>query len=105
MAKLRTRMTTYEGENLDRIILPKLSPGEPEIVPVTHDETILYANDGMNKYWSPMDEYNLRKKSQGLSIHVSDFYCESIGRLKLSEYEITINDLLPDYMRLKYTQA
>ncbi|CAG8837601.1 19980_t:CDS:1, partial [Cetraspora pellucida] len=48
-------------ENLDHIILPNLFPGKSEIVPVTHDETILYANDDINKYWSPIDEYSLRK--------------------------------------------
>ncbi|CAG8790214.1 32521_t:CDS:2, partial [Racocetra persica] len=41
----------------------------------------------------------------GSSIHISDFVCESIGHLKLSDYEISINDLLPDSMHLKYTKA
>ncbi|CAG8651084.1 30608_t:CDS:2, partial [Racocetra persica] len=41
----------------------------------------------------------------GSSIHISDFVCESIGRLKLSDYEIGINDLLSDSMCLKYTEA
>ncbi|CAG8721551.1 29625_t:CDS:1, partial [Racocetra persica] len=41
----------------------------------------------------------------GSSIHISDFVCESIGRLKLLDYEIGINDLLPDSMHLKYTKA
>ncbi|CAG8845099.1 34464_t:CDS:2, partial [Racocetra persica] len=39
------------------------------------------------------------------SIHISNFVCESIGRLKLSDYEIGINDLLSDSMHLKYTKA
>ncbi|CAG8806572.1 5875_t:CDS:2, partial [Racocetra persica] len=41
----------------------------------------------------------------GSSIHISDFVCESIRRLKLSDYEIGINGLLPDSMHLKYTEA
>ncbi|CAG8479540.1 10811_t:CDS:2, partial [Dentiscutata erythropus] len=32
----------------------------------------------------------------GPSIHISDFVCETIGHLKLSDYEIAINDLFPD---------
>ncbi|CAG8599864.1 2966_t:CDS:1, partial [Cetraspora pellucida] len=62
MARLRKRMARYEGEKLNRIP-PNLLPGEAEIVPVTQDETTLYANDGVKQYWSPKDEYGLRKKS------------------------------------------
>ncbi|CAG8719141.1 33845_t:CDS:2 [Racocetra persica] len=49
----------------------------------------------------------LRNKSQGLNMHVSDFICQSIGRLKLSGYERYINGLLPDDsdLKLKHTEA
>jgi len=104
-AELRNRMATYEGENLDQVILPVLPHGVPEIVPVTHDESIFYANDDVVKAWGPADESRLRRKSQGLSIHVSDFLCESIGRLRLSEEDCSTNNLLPDGERLVYTEA
>ncbi|CAG8762305.1 27165_t:CDS:2, partial [Dentiscutata erythropus] len=102
IARLRKQMAQYVGENLDHIIFPELYP---EIVPVTQDETTLYTNNGVKEYWSPAGKYSLRKKSLGQSIHISDFFCESIGCLKLSEHKSYINDLLPDYMRLKYTHA
>ncbi|CAG8789991.1 23225_t:CDS:2, partial [Dentiscutata erythropus] len=102
MARLRKQMAQYVGENLDHIIPPELYP---KIVLVTQNETTLYANDGMKEYWGPAGEYSLRKKSLGQSIHISDFFCESIGRLKLSEHESYINNLLPDYMHLKYTHV
>ncbi|CAG8453790.1 7035_t:CDS:2 [Dentiscutata heterogama] len=76
-------MALYKSEGLNRI-LPKLYL---KIVPVTQNETTLYANDG--------DQ----------SIHISDFYCESIRHLKLSKYECEINSLLLDHLRLKYTYA
>lgn len=104
-AELRKRMATYEGENLDQIILPVLPHGVLEIIPITHDESIFYANDDVTKAWGPADENRIRRKSQGLSIHVSDFLCESIGRLQLSEEECIINNSLPDGERLVYTEA
>ncbi|CAG8479888.1 21061_t:CDS:2 [Cetraspora pellucida] len=110
MASLQSQMATYEGENLEQVILPELSSDMPEIVPVTQDETMFYAKNGMKMYWSPKGEYTIRNSTNdpsetGPSIHVSDFTCESIGCLKLSEYECTINNLLSDYMCLKYTKA
>ncbi|CAG8642466.1 11340_t:CDS:2 [Dentiscutata erythropus] len=82
IAELRKQMASYEDVGLN-CIPPELYL---KIVPVTQDETTLYSNNGQ-------------------SIHISDFFCKSIGRLKPSEYEYYINNLLPDHMRLKYTQA
>src|SRR5262249_19872730 len=84
IAGLRERMATYEGDTMDQVVPPALPPGIREIVPVTQDESIFYANDGTTKSWGPADENQLRRKSQGLSIHVSEFISESIGRLRLS---------------------
>ncbi|CAG8796482.1 25132_t:CDS:2, partial [Dentiscutata erythropus] len=50
---------SYEGVELN-CISPELYP---KIVPVTQNETTLYSNDGVKKYWSPWNEYSLRKKS------------------------------------------
>ncbi|CAG8798766.1 9870_t:CDS:2, partial [Cetraspora pellucida] len=86
--------TTYEGENLDQII-PSLLLSE--IVPITQDELLFYTK---NK-----DESQLRQKLQDLSIHVSDFICESIGCLQLSEEECAINNSLLNNEQLIYTEA
>jgi hypothetical protein len=105
MAGLRPRIAVYEGQNMDQIISPILPTNVPELVPITHDESIFYANDGIVKTWGPIEENQLRRKSQGLSVHVSEFICESIGRLRLSEEEKITNDLLPEDNRLLYTEA
>ena len=105
MANLRPRMAVYEGENMKQVIPPTLPPNVPELVPITHDESVFYANDGVVKTWGPIEENQLRRKSQGLSIHVSDFICQSIGRLRLSEEERAANNLLPDDQRLLHTEV
>ena len=48
-AELQKRMITYEGENLDQKILPVLSPDVSKIVPITHDKSVFYANNGIIK--------------------------------------------------------
>ena len=48
-AELQKRMITYEGENLDQKILPVLLPDVPEIVLITHNKSVFYANDGIIK--------------------------------------------------------
>ncbi|CAG8684059.1 3881_t:CDS:2 [Cetraspora pellucida] len=98
---------TYESENLEHRVLPKLLLNEFEIVPVTHDEIMFYANDGMNKYWNPEGECKLYKKLQELSVHASDFIYKSIRHLNLSEYKRHINNLLLDNscLKLKYFET
>ncbi|CAG8802015.1 24869_t:CDS:2, partial [Dentiscutata erythropus] len=59
MAELRKQIALYEGVGLNRIPLELY----PEIVLVAQDETTLYSNDSVKKYWSPWNKYSLRKKS------------------------------------------
>ncbi|CAG8742286.1 333_t:CDS:2 [Cetraspora pellucida] len=94
--KMYASQLLSESLGKEHAILPKLPHSVRKIVPVTYDETPFYANDGMYKVWGSKNESMLRNKSQGLSMHVSDFICQSIGCLKLSEYDRHINDLLPD---------
>lgn len=105
MAELRSLTATYDGDNLDQVVRPTLPPHTPEHVIVTQDESIFYANDDTKKVWGPSNECQLRRRSQGLSIHVSEFLCETVGRLRLSEEECEANDLLPDDQRLTHTEA
>ncbi len=49
-------MATYEGENLDEVILPVLPYGVSEIVPIIHDESIFYVNDDIIKAWGLADK-------------------------------------------------
>lgn len=48
MASLRPRIAVYEGQNMDQVISPTLS-NVPELVPITHDESIFYANNRIIK--------------------------------------------------------
>jgi hypothetical protein len=105
MTNLQPRIALYEGEDMNQVISPILLSNVLELVSVTHDESVFYANDGVVTTWGPVDENEIRRKSQGLSVHVSDFICESIGRLRLSREDQAANDLLPDHERLMHTDA
>ena len=94
-------MPRFEGENMDIRIDPVLNVEEKLHVFVTHDETLFYANDGRKSGWSPDSEQPLRKKGQGRMIHVSEFLCETIGRLKLNEEQIKlVDDYFPHEARV-----
>ena len=56
MASLRPWFSVYAGEDMDQIIPPILSPNIPEIVLVTHNESVFYANDGIVTTWGPAGE-------------------------------------------------
>lgn len=85
-------MPYFEGENMDIHINPELAADQQLHVLVTHDETLFHANDGRKSGWAPDSEQPLRKKGQGRAIHISEFLCETIGRLKLSEEEVALVD-------------
>ena len=89
-------MPQFEGDELNIQINPSLNEMEKLHIFVTHDETLFYTNDGRKSGWDPDTEQPLRKKGQGQAIHVSDFLCETIGRLKLNEEQIkTVNESFP----------
>ncbi len=76
-------MLQFEGDNLEIQINLLLKDDEKEYMLVTYDEIIFYANDSCKSEWAPTNEQPLRKKEQGLSIHVNDFLYEIIERLYL----------------------
>ncbi len=78
-------MPIFDGNEMEIQINPDLQPGEQIHILVTHDETTFHSNDGRNSGWAPDHEQPLRKKGQGRAIHISDFICETIGRLQLNE--------------------
>jgi hypothetical protein len=83
-------MPLFEGEDMDIRIDPDLSCGESLHVLVTHDESLFHANDGRSSGWGPQEEQPLHKKGQGRAMHVSEFLCETLGRLKLSEDQCAV---------------
>jgi hypothetical protein len=78
-------MPKFDDDNLEIQINPDLQENERLHVLVTHDETTFHSNDGRQSGWAPHGEQPLRKKGRGRAIHVSDFLCETIGRLQLNE--------------------
>ncbi|CAG8834626.1 2220_t:CDS:2, partial [Racocetra persica] len=47
--------------------------------------TTLAANDDEKTGWGPKGEHKLRQKGQSRCIHVSEFLCEPLGRVHLTE--------------------
>ena len=79
-----------------------MQPGDQIHILVTHDETTFHSNDGRSSGWAPDHEQPLRKKGQGRAIHISDFICETIGRLQLNEEQrlSEIGDKIPHEARV-----
>ena len=80
-------MASYTDDTLERIP-PKLLPGEKEHVLIMQDETVFHTNEYRRRTWLAQDQQPIRKKGAGRAVHVSDFICETIGCLKLSEEQI-----------------
>ncbi|RIA82539.1 hypothetical protein C1645_835213 [Glomus cerebriforme] len=95
-------MPIFEGDEMEIQINPDLQPGEQIHILVTHYETTFHSNDGRNAGWAPDHEQPLRKKGQGRAIHISDFICETIGRLQLNEEQrlSEIGDRIPHEARV-----
>ena len=81
-------MANYADDTLDRIP-PTLNPGEKEHVLIMQDESIFHINEYRRRSWLAQDQQLIRKKGHGRAIHVSDFISETIGRIKLSDDQIT----------------
>ena len=97
-------MATYDDVSLDRLP-PTLQPGEKEHVLVVQDETIFHTNEYRRRMWVKGDQQPIRKKGGGRAIHVSDFISETIGRLKLSEEQISDQHMLLAEKRLPKFKA
>ena len=80
-------MASYTNNTLEHIP-PTLSPGEKEHVLIMQDETIFYTNEYRRHTWLMQDQQLIRMKGAGCVVHISDFICETIGQLKLSDKQI-----------------
>lgn len=94
----------YDDKTDDPLPLD-LPPGSRRHVPVTHDECCFHANDREKASWLKDGEQQLRQKSRGRLIHVSDFSTEEHGRLVLSPAAIEANRQLPLEQQLTITDA
>lgn len=80
--------------------MPNLEEGEQEHVVLFQDESTAHANDHQSNYWLTAGEQVLKKKDKGRLIMVSDFICEAIGPLALTEAAKRENEKRPEHEQL-----
>jgi hypothetical protein len=83
--QLEELMPIFEGEDMHEVE-PTLAPGQKKHIWVVQDESCYSANDGTRHSWvntTSRDGQVLQKKTKGKSLMVSDFLCETYGRLKI----------------------
>ncbi|KAH9814357.1 hypothetical protein DFH28DRAFT_894648, partial [Melampsora americana] len=79
VAELRARSAEFFGDNLEQRQSP--DPNTTETIFVYHDESTVHANERPKHAWLLPNTPDLRSKSLGRLIHVSDFILETTGRL------------------------
>ena len=97
-------MCKYDDKTLEPIP-PTLGPREKEHALLPQDECTFNTNDHPRRLWLKNNQQPLKKKGNGHGVHISDWICETTGRLKLSEEQITQQLQLPPEARLKATDA
>jgi len=97
-------MASYDNESLERV-LPILCPGEKEHILIVQDETMFHTNEYCRCTWLTNNQQPIWKKGGGRAIHVSDFICKTIGRIKLSDEQICEQLNLPPELCLAAFEA
>jgi hypothetical protein len=92
-------MVTYDDKTLE-CIPPVLQRGEKEHVLVIQNETVFHTNEYHWHVWLADDQQPIQKKGSGRAIHISDFICETIRPIKLSEEQIKDQLSLPNTLSL-----
>lgn len=83
VATLCERSRIYSGDNLEVEEAPKNLGGQRETVFVYHDKSTVHANKRRPVTWMLPTVMELRVKSPGRLIHISDFIVLTCGRLKI----------------------
>jgi hypothetical protein len=97
-------MASYTDDILKHIP-PMLAPGEKEHVLIMQDKTIFHTNKYRQCTWLTQEQQPIWKKGARRMVHVSDFICETIGWLKLSDELIKEQLKLPKELRLPSVEA
>ena len=97
-------MCTYDHVTMEPIS-PLLGAGEKLHVLLPQDECITHVGEKPGIVWLKDGEQPLRKKGNGCAIMISDWICETFGRLRLSEEQIVNQAKLPEAQRLRVTDA
>jgi hypothetical protein len=106
MSLIERLMITYQGDDMT-LVYPQLGPGEKIHIVLNQDESIVHTNEYRHRVWVPNGEQPLRRKGNGRAIHISDFICEPIGRLRLTGGALSSHTQLPmnSPSRLPTTEA
>lgn len=84
LSSLDARSRKYDGDEMEVEFQPE-ERALPEVRKFFHDESIFYTDDADKFYYARDGDQELRKKSQGRSLHVSDFISEACGFLDLKK--------------------
>lgn len=92
MMDYKKRMTLYVGVNCETALPPTgpnmIAPimiAPPELVLVSHDESVFSSHDGRRLVWMEDGKPPIRPKGDGQSLMVSEFLCPCHGRMKTSD--------------------
>jgi hypothetical protein len=97
-------MASYKDKTLE-CIPPTLIPGETEHVLIMQNETVFHTNEYCWRMWLTRDQQPIWKKGGGRAIHISDFICKTIRRVKLSKEQMCMQLKLPAEHRLAAMEA
>lgn len=88
--ELRKRSRVYVGDNLEQStpVDPEKLGDKRETFFVYHDESTVHAKERPRLSWLLPGTTELRSKDQGRLIHISDFICETTGRLIVTPDQI-----------------
>lgn len=85
---LKEVTVTFSGDNCEIVNWPDgLHPGEPPLVDVSQDECAYHANDDCPWEWCKGDRQQIKQKSRGSLMMISEFLSEHAGRLCCSKAE------------------
>jgi hypothetical protein len=97
-------MYTYDDVTMEPIP-PQLAPGEKLHILLPQDECIVNVNEQQHTVWLLNGQQPLHKKGKGCAIMISDWICETFGRLRLSEVQIADQAKLPEAEWLRVTDV
>ena len=96
-------MGHWVGPDMTEWVAPNLHDGEKEVILITHDEMIVYANDANSHFWQENSSTkSIRPKSNGSSIMVSGFACSCHGFCILDDGRKTYTTIKPGKNRDGY---
>jgi hypothetical protein len=101
---LPSLMASYKDKTVKHIP-PTLLPGEKEHVLIVQDETVFHTNEYCWHMWLMHDQQPIWKKGGGWAVHVLDFICETIGKVRLSKEQVAKQLKLPAELHLATLEA